>query len=79
MGAGPRFGNGVAPGQWGARFTDRGNVGRDITGGKHGRHHARHRSRGSIAGYDYYSNFDCYRWRQTPYGWQWVNVCYRYY
>jgi len=29
-------------------------------------------------GLDYYSYADCYQWRQTAFGWPWVNVCYRY-
>jgi hypothetical protein len=86
-GSGPRFGITTGGGPWtsggdrGPHFTDRGSSGRDIGRGGHGRHHsARHRVRGPIAGFglDYYGNANCYQWRPTAYGLQWVNVCYRY-
>jgi hypothetical protein len=65
-------------GERGPHLTDRGNSRRDIGRDGHGRHHvARHRFRESIAGFGY-SNVNCYQWRPTAYGWQWVNVCYGY-
>jgi len=84
-GSGPRSGISAGGDPWtsggdrGLHFTDRGS--RDIGRGRHGRHDfARHRFRSSIAdfGLDYYSNVNCYQWRPTAYGWQWVNVCYGY-
>jgi hypothetical protein len=80
-GGGPRISGGDRSGP---RFTDRGGSGRHVARDGRGRHHVpRHRFRGPIAGFgfDYgsYGYYDCYQWRRTAYGWQWVNVCYDYY